>query len=108
MLTAWKQCWNEMHADGLFSAGWEAQVSLPDVVIFLTLLHRFRSSKRKKTMQDAAYTLLQDALLSLLGRLLDQHLLSLEMASEAPVARVFRTVKVCTNLALRIVKCNAL
>ena len=100
-----------MHAGGLWSAGWEAQVSLPDVVIFLTLLHRFRRSKRKETMQDTAYTLLrhlQDVLLSLLGRLLDQHLLSLEMASEAPVACVFRTVRVCTNLALRIVKCNTL
>ena len=100
-----------MHADGLLSAGWEAEVSLPNVVIFPTLLHRFRRSKRKKTTQDAAYILLRhlrDVLLSLLGRLLDQHLLSLEMASEAPVARVFRTLRVCANLALRIVKCNTL
>lgn len=106
MLTAWTQCWNEMHADGFLSAGWEAQVSFPDMIIFLTLLHRFRRSKRKKTMQEAAYTLmrhLQDSLLSLLADLLDRHLLSLEMASEAPLARVFRTARVCTNLVLKIV-----
>jgi len=102
MLTAWKQCWNEMHGDGLLSAGWGAQVSLADLVIFLTLLHRFRRRK-SKTTQEAAYTPLrhlQDVLLSLWAGLLDRRLLSLEMASEAPVASVFRTAGVCINLAL--------
>ena len=80
-------------------------MSLENVLV--TLLHRFRRSKRKKTMQEASYTLLrhlQDVLLSLWADLLDRHLLSLEMASEAPLARVFRTARVCTNLGLNTLK----
>ena len=83
----------------------DGQVSLENVLV--TLLHRFRRSKRKKTMQEASYTLLrhlQDVLLSLWADLLDRHLLSLEMASEAPLARVFRTARVCTNLGLNTLK----
>ena len=97
MLASWKQCWNEMHVSGHLAYVWEEQVSLTDLIVFLTLLHRFRRSKRKQAMQTLAYNLmrkLQTALLSTIASLLDRHLLSLTNVEEVPPARKFRTERV--------------
>ena len=97
MLASWKQCWNEMHVSGLLVSVWAEQVSLTDLLVFLTLLHRFRRSKRKQAMQTLAYNLmrkLQNVLLSTIASLLDRHLLLLTNVEEVPPARKFRTERV--------------
>lgn len=100
---AWSADWALMYTAGHLSSPWQEQLSIVDVLIFVSLLERFRRSNQRPLLGNRSVELLsqlKDWMAVLLSHGMDQCLLAQRpQASQftAPPARKFRTEDKSSN-----------